>query len=280
MGKLQVNSLWQLDQKHRLLKAWTLRRGDFGSAGKNAPCLMLGFSTLVQTPTDMHLSQRSTAVRNSWKGMPTKSVFGKLKEHPLFRWSSLRLEAQAPLQPSFSKGWQLDWLKLETWATPRSWAGYVVGWASVFFGVQWCVFAALDPDAPRPLTMYQTLLALQQGLILPPEFIRFVCFTVLFLSKFCQVHFQFCLSPQYPPIFPNCSSVLFCGLLYLAIAYCLSLYLFAIVWCMSLLYFMCCGLLHILFVKLCVSLSFFFCLMRFSSVFIFSFGIFVIFVHC
>ena len=108
------------------------------------------FLTLVQTPTDMHLSQRSTAVRNSWRGMPTKSVFDKLRKHPLFRWYSLRLEAQAPLQPSYSKGWQLDWLKLETWATPWSWSGYVVGWASVCFGVQWCVFAALDPDAPRP----------------------------------------------------------------------------------------------------------------------------------
>ena len=46
--------------------------GDFGSAGKKAPCLMSGFLTLVQTPADMHLSQHSTAVRNSWKGMPTK----------------------------------------------------------------------------------------------------------------------------------------------------------------------------------------------------------------
>ena len=54
---------------------------------------MSGFLTLVQNPTDTHLSQRSTAVRNSWKGMPTKSVFGKLKEQPLFSWYSLRLEA-------------------------------------------------------------------------------------------------------------------------------------------------------------------------------------------
>ena len=119
------------DYNHaRLEVSWiTSTRGLLlrGYTGKNAPCLMSGFLTLVQTPTDMHLSQRSTAVRNSWRGMPTKSVFDKLKKHPLFRWYSLRLEAQAPLQPSYSKGWQLDWLKLETWATPRSWAGYVVG---------------------------------------------------------------------------------------------------------------------------------------------------------
>ena len=38
----------------------------------------------------------------------------QVEKHPLFRWYSLRLEAQAPLQPSYSKGWQLDWLKLET----------------------------------------------------------------------------------------------------------------------------------------------------------------------
>ena len=70
----------------------------------------------------------------------------------------------------------------------------------------------------------------REGLILPPEFIRFVCFTVFFfLSKFCPVHFLFCLSPKYSPIFPTCSTVLFCAIFFLSIACCLSLYLFAIV---------------------------------------------------
>ena len=78
----------------------------------------------------------------------------------------------------------------------------------------------------------------------------------------CQVHFLFCLSLQYPPISPTCTSVLFCGLLYLLLVVCLSIFL--LLFDASLLNFMCCGLLHILFVKLYVSLSFFFCLMRVS----------------
>ena len=57
------------DYNHaRLEVSWiTSTRGLLlrGYTGKNAPCLMSGFLTLVQTPTDMHLSQRSTAVRNS-----------------------------------------------------------------------------------------------------------------------------------------------------------------------------------------------------------------------
>ena len=87
----------------------------------------------------------------------------------------------------------------------------------------------------------------------------------------------FFLSPQYTPISPTCSCVLFCGLLYRLLVVGLSIFLlsmrvsskFYVLWS-----------LHILSVKLHVSLSFFSFLMRFSSVFIFSVGIFVIFVHC
>ena len=48
------------------------------------------------------------------------------------------------------KGLQQDWLKWESWATPQSWAGYDVDWASAFLAVQWCASPALDPAAPRP----------------------------------------------------------------------------------------------------------------------------------
>ena len=48
------------------------------------------------------------------------------------------------------------------------------------------------------------------------------CHLSLFVSL-CQVHFLFCLSPQYPAISPTCSSVMFCGLLYLLLVVCLSL---------------------------------------------------------
>ena len=52
----------------------------------------------------------------------------------------------------------------------------------------------------------------------------FFCRLSLFVS-FCQVHFLFCLSPQFPPISPTCSFVLFCDLLYLLLVVCLSIYL-------------------------------------------------------
>ena len=86
--------------------------------------------------------------------------------------------------------------------------------------------------------MYLTLLVLdlQQGLILPPEFIRFVCFIVLFLSKFCQVHFLFCWSLQDPPPPPRLVP-LFC-------------FIFFFISCL-----------------LFVSLSFCYCLMRVSFLF-------------
>ena len=53
-------------------------------------------------------------------------------------------------------------------------------------------------------------------------------------------NFLFCLSPQFPPISPTCSFILFCDLLYLLLVVCLSILL--LLFDASLLNFMCCGL--------------------------------------
>ena len=125
--------------------------------------------------------------------------------------------------------------------------------------------------------MYQTLLALQQGLILPPEFVcLFHCFAG-FYPNFVRSTSCFVCLPNIPqsshlvPLFCFVVFFIYC-LLFISLSFCYCLMRvsskFYVLWSSS----------YIVCQVVCLSIIFL-CLMRVSSVFIFSVGIFVIFVH-